>query len=67
MEIKINFVDYKKETYKFIYVADVTGALWFAGKPIIEMLQNSSKNTDRSINRLDKNNIKKLENNHNFH
>ncbi len=58
MEVKMNFFEFQdvqgvQELGKFIHVADSTGNLWFAGKPIVEMLQSSSVNTDRVINKID--------------
>ena len=61
MEVKMNFLGYEGEMYKFIHVVDNTGILWFAGKPIVEMLQNNSMNTDRAINKLDEHHKKKLD------
>ena len=66
MEVKMNFFEFQdvqgvQELGKFIHVADSTGNLWFAGKPIVEILQNSSVNTDRVINKIDACYRKKLE------
>ena len=52
--IKVNInADYEGVLCKFDYVVDRNGHFWFAGKALVEMLQNSSLNTDRVINKLD--------------
>ena len=60
--IKVNInADYEGVLCKFVYVVDRNGHFWFAGKALVEMLQNSSLNTDRVINKLDECYRKKLQ------
>ena len=63
MEVKMNLFEFQgaQGLYKFIHVVDNTENLWFAGKSIVEMLQNNSMNTDRAINKIDTCYRKKLQ------
>ena len=53
LKVTLNYLEYESQVYRFVHILDVAGTIWFAGKTIVEMLQNSSKHTDRVVNRLD--------------
>ena len=53
LKVTLNYLEYESQVYRFVHILDVAGTIWFAGKTIVEMLQNNSKNTDRVVNRLD--------------
>ena len=52
MKISMTFCQYEDEIFKFFFVNDNQGELWFSAAPIVEMLQSESIQNDSVINTL---------------